>query len=235
MHDEDILNKFKGINTYLKKSAVLQGIILAVGIMFLSGWASGLLAQLLDKADQGLYKNMFFSLFLGFWSIMWIKVIKGWQYSQVGFKRLNRQQTALSILSGGGIFLLLIVLGSLYASLLPVEAEPQSLSMMAALANSWQQAAAIYLISSILAPIGEEIFFRGALYQSLQEKMGVKKALVITSLIFAAMHFDLYRLVLLWLAGMWLNILRLKCDSICSSMIAHSVWNTLMISLAFFV
>lgn len=131
--------------------------------------------------------------------------------------------------------MLLIVLGSIYASLLPVEAEPQSLSMMAALANSWQQAAAIYLISSILAPIGEEIFFRGALYQSLQEKMGVKKALVITSLIFAAMHFDLYRLVLLWLAGMWLNILRLKCDSIYSAMIAHSVWNTLMISLAFFV
>ena len=65
--------------------------------------------------------------------------------------------------------------------------------------------------------------------------MGVKKALVITSLIFAAMHFDLYRLVLLWLAGMWLNILRLKCDSIYSAMIAHSVWNTLMISLAFFV
>ena len=239
MHGENILKFFQKRTkiTYLKDSAVFQGVILTLLIVLLSGGASKIcteaLENLLPSADREIYSSIFFSAFLGIVSIGWIKLIKKWQWTRIGLNNLSWSALIGSILSGIGICLLLLILGSVLLELLPVESQPQELSQMATVAGSWQQVLGIYLISSILAPISEGIFFRGVLYQSMAEEVGRKKAVVIASLIFAMMHFDLYRLLLLWIAGMWLNILRIKFDSIFTSMIAHSVWNTLMITLAF--
>ena len=90
-------------------------------------------------------------------------------------------------------------------------------------------------ITSICAPIVEEMFFRGFLYRALRNDMSVKKAVFFSSLCFALAHGDIYRFIPLFIAGYGLHYISLKYQSILASMIAHSVWNGISVLMQFVV
>lgn len=85
----------------------------------------------------------------------------------------------------------------------------------------------------VLAPIGEEVFFRGFLYGYLRSKLGIKVGLLAQSLIFSFLHADyafgtpfsfvLQRLMI----GLILGILYERSYSVYPSIICHSTINFL--------
>lgn len=75
--------------------------------------------------------------------------------------------------------------------------------------------------------------FRGFIYRKLKDATDERWGIIITSVLFGVLHFDLYRLFSLILAAVGLNILRERYDSLYASMLAHSVWNALMLGLVF--
>jgi membrane protease YdiL (CAAX protease family) len=87
------------------------------------------------------------------------------------------------------------------------------------------EAALLVAAVSILAPIGEELLFRGYLLRVLGARYGAFYALTITSLLFALLHLNPASLLALFALGVVFGILRLATGSIWPSILAHAVQN----------
>ena len=79
----------------------------------------------------------------------------------------------------------------------------------------------------IVAPFIEELFFRGFLYDQLRGKGGTLLTIVVTSLLFAFVHFSLITLIPIFIMGIAMGMLRERSGSILPSMIFHSANNLL--------
>lgn len=93
----------------------------------------------------------------------------------------------------------------------------------------------LYMIfSSVVAPIVEELVFRGFLWKILEEKK-INKVLIllITSVLFAMMHLDPARFPALFAGGMIYGLLRMKKGNAGRSIIAHITNNTIVTILTF--
>ncbi len=78
----------------------------------------------------------------------------------------------------------------------------------------------------IVAPIFEEIFFRGFLFQGIRySRLGPIGAVVITSSFWAVIHlqYDAYGITTAFALGLLLGVARLKTDSIHLLMVMHSL------------
>ena len=78
-----------------------------------------------------------------------------------------------------------------------------------------------------VAPVVEEFFFRGFLYQSLRTRLGVSGGAVVSGLIFGAIHFKLEYLVPLAILGTALALLFQKTGSLWPCIIVHAANNAL--------
>lgn len=81
------------------------------------------------------------------------------------------------------------------------------------------------LRSVIIAPVSEELFFRGLIMIYLLRKFTVLKSLIISSLLFSLIHlrFDDFFLLFFW--GIVFGLVFYKTGSLLMSMVAHSVSN----------
>lgn len=80
----------------------------------------------------------------------------------------------------------------------------------------------------IVAPIGEELVFRGFLYTSLRERWGYAPSLIVVSVLFSAMHFEatfVYPLLVLPIA-LVLGWLRERSGGVCAPMLLHVAVNS---------
>ena len=85
----------------------------------------------------------------------------------------------------------------------------------------------------ILAPLIEEIFFRGFLFYRIKSKIGLKSGIIISSLIFALLHFDLNiigRVIFAMLAA----ILCLETNNLINSIVLHII-NNLTVFIIYFL
>jgi len=128
-----------------------------------------------------------------------------------------------------GVSLLSIVLVLIY----PFEVQPQTATEIFSTARGWQQVILVFIVVSILAPFSEELYFRGFLYPTLRKRWGKIPAIIITNIVFGILHFDLLRFIPITLGGIWLTVIYERSGTLYTSMVAHAVWNALMIGLIF--
>ena len=84
----------------------------------------------------------------------------------------------------------------------------------------------LFLAIVVMAPIGEEIVFRGFLQKFLEEHWkDITKAVLVTSLFFAIIHFNPYWTIQIYLLGVILGFLSWKTKSVVPSIILHSINN----------
>lgn len=95
-------------------------------------------------------------------------------------------------------------------------------------ARNWKEMILPLVLSGLVVPVGEEIFFRGFAYPALRNRVGVRPAILLTGLVFALLHFDLFGLFALTAAGIALTFLYERTGSLWSVVIAHGVWNVLV-------
>lgn len=84
----------------------------------------------------------------------------------------------------------------------------------------------VFLAASVVAPIVEETFFRGALYTAFRGKMGVWRSVLLTSAIFAVIHPLPGGFLPIFAIACVLALLREKSGSLLPGIICHSVYNT---------
>lgn len=134
-----------------------------------------------------------------------------------------------SALWGVGICILMMFVVQIMVAIFPQFAKPQDVSTIISESRSSLEWIAAFVSAGLLAPITEEIVFRGYLFHSLRNYYPEKLCIVITALVFGLMHMDLFRLFPFFVSGIFLNLCALRSRTILGSMIMHGVWNTLML------
>ena len=83
----------------------------------------------------------------------------------------------------------------------------------------------LFLTTTFLAPLFEEIIFRGVLLPILSRKFGIIIGIIISAFIFALAHLSISEMPPLFTLGIGLGITRLISGRLSSSVFMHSLWN----------
>jgi membrane protease YdiL (CAAX protease family) len=79
----------------------------------------------------------------------------------------------------------------------------------------------------VAAPLGEEVFFRGFLFNSLRGRLGFMRAAAISALVFAIFHVDPKLVVVMFFVGMALAWLYERRGTLVASIAAHAMFNVI--------
>jgi membrane protease YdiL (CAAX protease family) len=137
----------------------------------------------------------------------------------------------LGIKWGLGIFFAVVISGLLIQLLLPIPPEPQIFVEILLATRQPVELGIGILIGVILAPLAEELLFRGMLFPAMRDKLGLSVALILNGAVFAGMHMDLYRFLPLMVGGMLLAWSFNRTRNLYVAIAAHSTWNALMLML----
>jgi len=88
----------------------------------------------------------------------------------------------------------------------------------------------LLVLLCVLVPIGEEVFFRGFIYNTLR-RWGWVWAVILSSVLFAAVHLQVVHFLPILLLGVVLAVLYQRTGSLVASMVVHGV-NNLIAALA---
>ena len=82
----------------------------------------------------------------------------------------------------------------------------------------------------VMAPIAEEVLFRGFVFRGLKQSWGVVAAVLVSTLLFALFHADPLHAVGVLVIGVWLGWLRHATGSIKTCVVAHLANNALWVA-----
>lgn len=142
-------------------------------------------------------------------------------FQEVGLHKFNKRKVLPLILLGGATAFFV----SCVLSLLPL---PESLmeSYMESSQGLLSGSLAVMILSTVIvAPIVEEVVFRGLILSRLKKSMNVWVAIVISSLLFALMHGQLLWSTYTFFLGMLLVIIAERLNTIGASIILHMAFN----------
>ena len=92
----------------------------------------------------------------------------------------------------------------------------------------------LFTAVAIIAPLGEELLFRGFFQQVLEKHWkDVTRAVLVTALFFSIIHMNPYWFVQIYILGVILGFLAWKTNSIIPSLILHSMNNATAILFSF--
>jgi hypothetical protein len=93
--------------------------------------------------------------------------------------------------------------------------------------GSWGWAVAVFVLIAIVAPVCEEILYRGLLWDALDQRWGRWVAFGVTTVVFSIAHLELTRTPLLLVVAIPIGLARLYTDNLSASIVAHQVTNLL--------
>ncbi|KYK23056.1 hypothetical protein AYK21_06620 [Thermoplasmatales archaeon SG8-52-2] len=135
------------------------------------------------------------------------------------------------ILAAIGIFILIFIIEII---LIALGQNPQDLSNIPDIQRlfSWPT---IFLLVTI-QPIGEEIFFRGFLFEKIEKYSGSVPAVFFTAFLFGIAHMSygkIFPVLMPMVMGVILGFIILKTKNLYSSIIAHVAFNVTSLTLAY--
>ncbi len=92
----------------------------------------------------------------------------------------------------------------------------------------------LFIAVGLIAPLGEELLFRGFLQQFLEQHWkDITRAILITALFFATIHMNPYWFVQIYLLGIMLGFLAWKTQSVIPPLILHGLNNSFAMMFSF--
>ena len=116
----------------------------------------------------------------------------------------------------------LIIIHNLILTALEIDTQG---SEILELINSLESPVWFFFVGAVLAPIVEEMFFRGFLFQGFRQKYGWVSAALLSSAIFAAAHLDLVALIPTFILGCLLAYVYHRSNSMWPGVILHVLVN----------
>ncbi len=126
----------------------------------------------------------------------------------------------------GGLALAAMALRGLLGDAIPLG---QTADSLMGSVDSRGEAIIYFVLACVLAPIFEEIVFRGYVYAGLRRLANPRQAMLMGGLIFAAVHLNGEALVIITLIGIMLCYLYEHTRSLLPGMIAHGLHNALVL------
>jgi membrane protease YdiL (CAAX protease family) len=175
--------------------------------------------------------------------VAWYLKRYGTSLPEIGLRRPTKQQILLGL--GLGLALFLVATGVeagienlLHRTLSPgmlksLEKMTEAFSagtLFQKMPNFWLKAL-LFVAGAVAAPIGEEVFFRGFLYNALKARINVPVAIVLSGLLFALIHFGPLAVVVIFPMGMLLAYVYERTNSLWVTILIHAVNNGLALGL----
>lgn len=91
-----------------------------------------------------------------------------------------------------------------------------------------------FLIVVIVAPVMEEIFFRGLILNGFLKNYSIKKALIISSIFFAAVHLNPWTFIIHFFMGIFLGWIYIKTKNLIHSILFHAGFNSIPFIIIYF-
>ncbi|MEM2740111.1 MAG: CPBP family glutamic-type intramembrane protease [Candidatus Bathyarchaeia archaeon] len=166
--------------------------------------------------------SLFHVILLSF-TIFYLKR-RGGSFKSIGFKKADRRAVAVGIVSG-----LITVIANILISMLlqPIIGASPIQEEMYKLISKPSMQIAMAIFSIIIAPLVEEVYFRGFSYQAFRKSWGVKMAIPLCSIFFSILHMDPWSIPNTFIAGMILTLVYEKTRNLNATVVAHSVNNLL--------
>ncbi|MCM8762710.1 MAG: CPBP family intramembrane metalloprotease [Candidatus Omnitrophica bacterium] len=99
--------------------------------------------------------------------------------------------------------------------------EPQQIMSLYLQTNSFYLLFIIFFLSCIVAPFSEELIFRGIIYAGFKKSFSVPLSMILSSLIFALLHNEIFVLAGLFAFGIFLSYLFEKYKNLWLSISVH--------------
>jgi hypothetical protein len=112
-----------------------------------------------------------------------------------------------------------------------LQTPPQETVKLLAQSSSFRENALMIFFAVLVAPVAEELFFRGGLYRFLKSRLPANVALVAASFLFALSHFNLETFLPLFVLGLLLARLYERTGNIVAPILFHAFFNLAMILL----
>ncbi len=135
---------------------------------------------------------------------------------------------------GTGVFVI-VVSYAIEQALSAVGVKQNQADLFAGIKNAPpSQFVGVLLALAVVAPICEEVFFRGYVFTAFSRRRGIPWAFVTSSLLFALAHLNLQALVPILVVGVTFCFVYWRSGSLVPSIIAHAMNNALAISAFYF-
>lgn len=153
----------------------------------------------------------------------------------VGWDRLGLRGFQGEMLGlGCGLMLLSLAFNLVYAlflGLFGLRIQPDLIPIFEQLSSPWF----LLIGGAIVAPFVEEIFFRGFVFGGLRPRYGWQRAALISSALFAMIHFVPTAVIPIFILGYIFAYLYHRSDSIWPAILMHAATNALALGAAYVV
>ena len=89
------------------------------------------------------------------------------------------------------------------------------------------------MLAGVIAPLAEEMFFRGFVFMGLLRPLGFNGALIMSSLLFAVVHLQIMTVLPIFALGCLLGWLYYRSGSLWPSILVHATYNSIALLAAF--
>jgi membrane protease YdiL (CAAX protease family) len=161
--------------------------------------------------------------------IWWLAVRKyGVGWDTLGFRRFDAGNMGV----GCGLMLISLLFNAVYSAFLAVfglRAQVDLVPIFAELSSPWW----LLLAGIVVAPVVEELFFRGFVYAGLAQRYSWRKAAIISSALFALIHLQLTAVLPIFILGYIFAYLYRRSGSIWPAVLMHVSTNALGLGAAY--
>lgn len=141
------------------------------------------------------------------------------------------------LLAAFGLFVAsypIILLAQFVSYALADTEDVQELVSFLANAPSWNDKLAVFFTAVIVAPVAEELIFRGYFYGVCKQYFGFVASILSTSLLFAAIHGHVPSFLGLFFLGVVMAVLREKYQTVWIPVIMHAIFNGVTVLVTIF-
>lgn len=120
--------------------------------------------------------------------------------------------------------------------LAPAALKPKEQNVVTILraAATWRERGVLAVVTIVLAPVAEEVFFRGILYSAVRQAGFPRLAFWGTAALFALVHLNLLTFVPLLALALALTLLYERTGNLLASIAAHSAFNAANFAMLYF-
>ncbi len=145
---------------------------------------------------------------------------------------LSTRSAALLVMMGLALQFPFSELSNLAHQFWPVPLADQQRVLELLTTRTLGESLSVIIAIVIIAPVVEEVFFRGALFEGLQVRYGATFAIIITAVLFGVSHGSIGASIYATVAGLLFGALRLRTDSVVPGVVLHASVNAVPVLLS---
>lgn len=112
-----------------------------------------------------------------------------------------------------------------------IEMQEQLRKLFAAIPDTYANSALLFVAIAVIAPLLEELLFRGLLQNAFARKLPIWAAIALSALVFGAMHMDFYAMPPLMLMGAIFGVIYHLTGSLRVTIVLHMINNAAALAL----